>query len=151
MPLNKASVAFVKMTMPERYGDLDKSSNAYTRLVTENGLVKESGLYYDRSVYAKKSSSLSYSDGLCSYAIPLPPLSTIENLSTDIRFFPNLVADHLKSLRCQCVFSHFDNISYRPRRPTNKIRKEPDIMSALNPLTVRMTVRGFRVLHKNIP
>ena len=58
MPLNKASVAFVKMTMPERYGNLDKSSDVYARLVTENDLVKESGLYYDRSVYAKKLSSL---------------------------------------------------------------------------------------------
>ena len=63
MPLNRASMAFVKMTMPERYGDLDKSSDAYARLVTEKGLVKESGLYYDRSVYPKKSSALSYSVG----------------------------------------------------------------------------------------
>ena len=28
MPLTKASMAFVKMSMPERYGDLDKSSTA---------------------------------------------------------------------------------------------------------------------------
>ena len=47
MPLTKASMAFVKMSMPERYGDLDKSSTAYAQLVTEDGLVKESGLYYD--------------------------------------------------------------------------------------------------------
>ena len=61
MPLNRASMAFVKMSMPERYGDLDKSSDAYARLVTEEGLVKESGLYYDRSIRTKPSSPLSYS------------------------------------------------------------------------------------------
>ena len=60
MPLTKASMAFVKMSMPERYGDLDKSSTAYAQLVTEDGLVKESGLYYDRSIHAKRSSVLSY-------------------------------------------------------------------------------------------
>ena len=60
MPLTKASMAFVKMSMPERYGDLDKSSTAYAQLVTEDGLVKESGLYYDRSIHAKRSSALSY-------------------------------------------------------------------------------------------
>ena len=60
MPLTKASMAFVKLSMPERYGDLEKSSDAYSRLVTEKGLVKTSGLYYDRSVIAKKSSELSY-------------------------------------------------------------------------------------------
>ena len=58
--LRKASMAFVKMSMPERYGDLDKSSTAYAQLVTEDGLVKESGLYYDRSIHAKRSSVLSY-------------------------------------------------------------------------------------------
>lgn len=60
MPLTKASMAFVKMSMPERYGDLDKSSTAYAQLVTEDGLVKESSLYYDRSIHAKRSSALSY-------------------------------------------------------------------------------------------
>lgn len=60
MPFTKASMAFVKMSMPERYGDLDKSSTAYAQLVTEDGLVKESGLYYDRSIHAKRSSVLSY-------------------------------------------------------------------------------------------
>ena len=62
MPLNKTSMTFVKMTMPDRYGDLEKSSDAYAKLVTQEGLVKESGLYYDRSINAKKSSALSYSE-----------------------------------------------------------------------------------------
>ena len=53
-------MAFVKMSMPERYGDLDKSSTAYAQLVTEDGLVKESVLYYDCSINAKRSSVLSY-------------------------------------------------------------------------------------------
>lgn len=60
MPLTKASMAFVKTTMPERYGDLEKSSDAYAQLVTEEGLVTASGQYYDRSIHAKKSSDLSY-------------------------------------------------------------------------------------------
>ena len=38
----------------------DQSSTAYAQLVTEDGLVKESGLYYDRSIHAKRSSVLSY-------------------------------------------------------------------------------------------
>lgn len=60
MPLSKKMISFVKMSMPERYGDLKKSSTAYAQLVTEDGLVKDTGLYYDRSIQAKKSSGLSY-------------------------------------------------------------------------------------------
>lgn len=56
----KVSMAFVKMSMPDRCGDLDKSSTAYARLVTQDGLVGESGLYYDRSTEVKRSSALSY-------------------------------------------------------------------------------------------
>ena len=62
MPLTKASIAFVKTAMPDRCGDLEKSSDAYAKLVTQEGLVKESGLYYDRSINAKKSSTLSYNE-----------------------------------------------------------------------------------------
>lgn len=60
MPLTKASMAFVKMSMPERYGDLEKSSTAYAQLVTEDGLVVQSGQYYDRSIHTKRTSELSY-------------------------------------------------------------------------------------------
>lgn len=60
MPLTKASMAFVKMSMPERYGDLEKSSDAYARLAAEDGVTVRWGQYYDRSIYAKKSSALSY-------------------------------------------------------------------------------------------
>ena len=60
MPQNRVSMAIVKRTMPERFGDLDNSSTAYARLAAEEGLVDRSGLYYDRSVNAIKSSELSY-------------------------------------------------------------------------------------------
>lgn len=60
MPLTKASMEFVKRSMPERYGDLEQSSTAYARLVTEDGIVVQSGQYYDRSIYTRKSSVLSY-------------------------------------------------------------------------------------------
>ena len=59
-PVNKAMLSFVKMTMPDRCGDLDKSSDAYAALVTDKTLVKDSGLYYDRSTISKLSSRLSY-------------------------------------------------------------------------------------------
>lgn len=62
MSLNKASLAFVKITMPQRYGDLEKSSTAYARLVTEDGLVQTSGQYYDRSIHSIRSSALSYNE-----------------------------------------------------------------------------------------
>ena len=60
--VTKASMAFVKMSMPDRCGDLEKSSAAYARLVTQVGLVQESGLYYDRSINVKRSSPLSYDE-----------------------------------------------------------------------------------------
>lgn len=60
MPLTKASMEFVKHTMPNRYGDLEKSSDALAALVVSKDLVTESGLYYDRSVCTCRSSELSY-------------------------------------------------------------------------------------------
>lgn len=62
MPLTKASILFVKTTMPNRFGDLGKSSAALAELVTLKDLVRESGLYYDRSVNAVRSSDLSYNE-----------------------------------------------------------------------------------------
>ncbi len=62
MPLTKASVLFVKTTMPHRLGDLEKSSTALAKLVTSKDLVKESGLYYDRSINTARSSELSYNE-----------------------------------------------------------------------------------------
>lgn len=63
MPLNKASIGFVKHTMPKRFGDLEKSSDALAKLVVSEELVKESGLYYDRSTKTSPSSELSYHTG----------------------------------------------------------------------------------------
>ena len=60
MPLTKASIAFVTLAMPDRFGDLEKSSDAYASLVCNETLVPKSGLYYDRSINEKKSSPLSY-------------------------------------------------------------------------------------------
>lgn len=60
MPVSKESILFVKTNMPDRFGDLENSSSAYAQLVTEEGLVSGTGLYYDRSINPKKSSDLSY-------------------------------------------------------------------------------------------
>lgn len=60
MPLNRAAIEAVKLTMPKRFGDLEKSSDALAELVTSETLVKGSGLYYDRSIHPCSSSALSY-------------------------------------------------------------------------------------------
>ena len=60
MPLTKASIAFVSLSMPHRLGDLGKSSAALAELVTVEGAVTASGLYYDRSMRTRPSSELSY-------------------------------------------------------------------------------------------
>lgn len=62
MPLNRVSIEVVKRTMPKRFGDLGKSSDALAKLVTSDTLVRESGLYYDRGVTACLSSELSYDE-----------------------------------------------------------------------------------------
>ena len=62
MPLTKASILFVKTTMPNRMGDLEKSSTALAELVTSKELVRGSGLYYDRGINAVRSSELSYNE-----------------------------------------------------------------------------------------
>lgn len=51
--------AMVKLTMPERLGDLDKSSSALAELTT-NDKYNDTGKYYDRSTNFIKSSELSY-------------------------------------------------------------------------------------------
>lgn len=63
MPLNKVSIEVVKRTMPKRFGDLGKSSDALAELVVSKELVRESGLYYDRSTRPCPSSELSYHTG----------------------------------------------------------------------------------------
>ena len=56
---SKARTAMVKLTMPERLGDLDKSSTALSELVV-NDEYTDSGKYYDRSTKYINSSELSY-------------------------------------------------------------------------------------------
>ena len=59
-PRNAAQVAFVKMTMPDRVGDLNKSSTALAEIVTINEFSDITGKYFDRSDKIKNSSDLSY-------------------------------------------------------------------------------------------
>ncbi len=59
-PVDKARTAMVKMTMPKRFGDLEKSSDAYAELVVNDELAVTSANYYDRSTTAIRSSELSY-------------------------------------------------------------------------------------------
>ncbi len=59
-PVDKARATFVKLTMPKRFGDLEKSSDAYAELVVNDELAATSANYYDRSTTAIKSSELSY-------------------------------------------------------------------------------------------
>lgn len=51
--------SLVKLTMPERLGDLDKSSSSLAELVV-NDEYKDTGKYYDRSTNYINSSELSY-------------------------------------------------------------------------------------------
>ena len=61
-PVNKARAEMVKLTMPERFGNLEKSSDAYAELVTDDRLATTSANYYDRSILAVRSSDLSYDE-----------------------------------------------------------------------------------------
>ena len=58
--INFLSIQYVKHMMPERLGDLDKSSKALAELIVNDDLVKKSGQYYDRSINTCDSSDLSY-------------------------------------------------------------------------------------------
>ena len=55
----KPPIAMVKLAMPKRVGDLDKSSSALAEL-TINDEFKDTGKYYDRSTNYINSSELSY-------------------------------------------------------------------------------------------
>ena len=51
---------FVKINMPERYGDLDSSSTALAELVYSEDIILSSGHFYDRSIRPCFTSELSY-------------------------------------------------------------------------------------------
>ena len=53
---------FVRLKMPERYGDLDKSSSALAELVYNENIIKTSSNFYDRSTNYIKTSELSYNE-----------------------------------------------------------------------------------------
>ena len=55
-----ARTAIVKLTMPERLGNLEKSSTALAELTTNEELNNITGKYFDRSTNFIKSSELSY-------------------------------------------------------------------------------------------
>lgn len=57
---NQAHTLLVKKTMPQSYSTLEGSSDALTKLVTEQSLTSVSGEYYDRIYGIGKSSELSY-------------------------------------------------------------------------------------------
>lgn len=61
-PVNKIQSALVKKTMPHRFGDLEKSSDALAELVANDTLAVSSANYYDRSVGTCPSSELSYNE-----------------------------------------------------------------------------------------
>ena len=56
---SKIRTTMIKKMMPERVGDLDKSSTALAELITNDNF-KDSGKYYDRSINSADSSELSY-------------------------------------------------------------------------------------------
>ena len=57
---DKMRALAVKTTMPERYGELETSSDALAQIATGAQFSEISGAYFDRSIHTKESSSLSY-------------------------------------------------------------------------------------------
>ena len=59
---SKARTAMVKLTMPERLGDLDKSSTALAEVAMNEEFESVTGKYFDRSTKFVNSSELSYNE-----------------------------------------------------------------------------------------
>ena len=57
---NESFYDYVKINMPERYGDLDSSSTALAELVYSEDIILSSGHFYDRSIRPCFTSELSY-------------------------------------------------------------------------------------------
>ena len=57
---DKLRALAVKTTMPDRYGELESSSDALAQVATEDRFSEVSGEYFDRSINTKRSSDLSY-------------------------------------------------------------------------------------------
>ena len=60
---DKARSLVVRTTMPERYGELESSSDALAQIATDENFSNVSGQYFDRSINTRESSELSYSVG----------------------------------------------------------------------------------------
>ena len=59
--MDKARALVVKTTMPDRYGELETSSDALAQIAVDPQFEGVSGQYFDRSIHARDSSALSYS------------------------------------------------------------------------------------------
>lgn len=62
MKVTKMMSAAVKLFMPKRFGNLEKSSDALAELVVNDTLAVSSANYYDRSINTCRSSELSYNE-----------------------------------------------------------------------------------------
>ncbi len=58
-PMPESRIMYVKTMMPDRFGDLDKSSSALASLMLDDSLAVKAK-YFDRSINYKDSSPLSY-------------------------------------------------------------------------------------------
>ena len=58
--MDKARALVVKTTMPDRFGDLETSSDALAEIAVTEQVAGVSGKYFDRSTNTKQTSALSY-------------------------------------------------------------------------------------------
>ncbi len=58
--MDKTRALVVKTTMPDRFGDLEKSSDALAEIAVSEQFADVSGKYFDRSTNTKETSVLSY-------------------------------------------------------------------------------------------
>ncbi len=58
--MDKTRALVVKTTMPDRFGDLEKSSDALAQIAVSEQYADISGKYFDRSTNTKETSALSY-------------------------------------------------------------------------------------------
>ncbi len=59
---NEAFYDYIRINVPERYGDLDKSSSALAELTYSEDIILSSGHFYDRSTRPCFTSQLSYNE-----------------------------------------------------------------------------------------
>ena len=59
---NEKIFDFIRINMPERYGDLEHSSSALAELVYSDNIILSSGHFYDRSIRPCFTSPLSYNE-----------------------------------------------------------------------------------------